>query len=79
MKRIWQVMSILLIASVAFTQSSDELKRERGGANSAAKDALEGKAPPKFKMEEWQNIEKAPKEWKDLKGKVVLLDFWAYW
>jgi thiol-disulfide isomerase/thioredoxin len=40
-------------------------------------DAMEGKAPPALQVENWINS----KEMKlaDLKGKVVLLDFWATW
>lgn len=39
--------------------------------------ALEGKAPPPIVSSEWLNSK--PLSWAGLKGKVVLLDMWAYW
>ena len=71
-------VAIALFASVAFV-SDDGLKRERGGETDAAKDAMEGKAPPKLDMEMWMNVGDKPPTWKSMKGKVVILDFWAYW
>lgn len=56
----------------------DGFQRERGGTTGAAKDALEGKAPPEL-AGEWFNTNGKKLDWKALKGKVVLLDFWAYW
>ena len=72
-------MAAAIVVCCAFV-SDDGLKRERkGGESDATKDAMEGKAPPKLEMEKWMNVgEKAP-TWKSLKGKVVVLDFWAYW
>ena len=72
-------VSIALVAAVsAAPEPQDQFKRESAG-NAKKQAALEGKKPPKFKVESWQNIAKTPKSWADLKGKVVLLDFWAYW
>jgi thiol-disulfide isomerase/thioredoxin len=39
-----------------------------------AKNDLRGKKAPEFSVEQWMNREKV-----DLKGKVVLVDFWATW
>jgi len=41
-------------------------------------DKLEGKpAPPLAPLSEWTNSEAV--DWKDLRGKVVLIDYWATW
>ena len=68
-----------LVACTAF-QAQDGWGRERGGETDAGKNALEGKAPPiKLEMTAWANGPEKPPTWESLKGKVVLLDFWAYW
>ena len=45
------------------------------------KDALEGKAPPALQVAQWKNTGKKNKALKlsELKGKVVVLDFWGVW
>lgn len=40
--------------------------------------SLVGKAAPALKVESWLNT-KAPLVLSKLKGKVVVLDFWAHW
>ncbi|MCH7903585.1 MAG: hypothetical protein IH944_03355 [Armatimonadetes bacterium] len=90
-------LAVALFACTAFL-SDDGLKRERGGEKDAAKDAMEGKAPPKLDMEKWMNVprsdspsspwgswlwqkreESTVPTWESMKGKVIILDFWAYW
>lgn len=73
-------LAVALFACTAFL-SDDGLKRERSGTpeKNAAKDALEGKTPPKLDMEKWMNVGDKPPTWKSMKGKVIILDFWAYW
>ena len=98
-------MAAAFLACTTFV-SDDGLQRERGGGESdTAKDAMEGKAPPKLDMEKWMNLPKSQRKkpalfwplgrtsswptdrskgpasptWESLKGKVIVLDFWAYW
>lgn len=70
-------LGVLLVASSA---GADDFKRERGkgDAKDAAKDALEGKVPPKLAVGSWMNTEGALKL-ADLRGKVIVLDFWGVW
>jgi cytochrome oxidase Cu insertion factor (SCO1/SenC/PrrC family) len=58
--------------------AQDGFERERGRASDDAKNALEGKTPPALAGEWFQTNGKAL-DWKALKGKVVILDFWAHW
>ena len=58
--------------------ADDKVKPEwREGDERAEQDKLEGQAPPVLAVKEWTNG-KAVKL-ADLKGKVVLIDFWATW
>ncbi len=59
----------------------DDFTRERGRdeKRNAAKDALEGKAPPALQVSQWMNTPKSGLELSKLKGKVVILDFWGVW
>jgi hypothetical protein len=54
-----------------------DLSRERNGKTDELKNSVEGKAPPKLVASDWQNTKSL--DWKALKGKVVVLDFWAFW
>ena len=74
------VISLLATASVlAFAITADDFKRERGGKGDEVKNSFEGRALPAMEFDGWLNIDKTPKSWDDLKGKVVLIDFWAHW
>jgi len=47
--------------------------------------ALAGKEAPDLHVSDWMNVDKELMnvedgfEWKDLEGKVVLIDYWATW
>lgn len=65
-------------------ERGDELRRERDRGNSernALVDSLEGKPAPKIAdAAQWMNTpDGKPLSWKDLDGKVVLIDFWGAW
>ena len=78
MLRILTLAAAAVICT-AFTLQGDGFARERNGDSAAAKDALEGKAPPKLTTSEWLNSGAKAPNWANLKGKVVVLDFWAHW
>lgn len=53
---------------------------ESAAAEALAEKPREGQAPPELKSATWLNTaEGLPLSWDKLKGKVVLLDLWAYW
>jgi hypothetical protein len=56
----------------------DPFPREGKPAQRVKKDALEGKAPPALAVTAWRNTN-GPLALADLRGKVVLLDFWGVW
>jgi hypothetical protein len=70
----------LCLAGAVLAQDppKDPFPREGKPAQRAKKDPLEGKAPPALAVGSWLNT-KAPIDLTDLRGKVVLLDFWGVW
>jgi hypothetical protein len=72
--------AFLLVGLLILLRAPDDFKRERGGPSDNVKNAAEGKAPPELKADKWLNTPgEKPLTWKDLRGKVVLVDLWAYW
>lgn len=72
------VALIAVAAGFAGFSAQDGFERERGRPTDAAKNALEGKAPPEL-AGEWFNHKGKGIDWKSLAGNVVILDFWAHW
>jgi thiol-disulfide isomerase/thioredoxin len=70
------LIAIALLGLAVPLLAADDFKRE--GAREA-KDPLEGKAPPAFYVKEWMNTNGKELRWEDLKGKVVVIDFWGVW
>lgn len=79
MRLLGTLLLVMAIVSVLASAAFQDFKRERSGENAKLKDALEGKPPPALKAREWVNLTGDAPTWKSLKGKVVLLDFWAWW
>ncbi len=70
---------IASMATLAGFALQDGFRREGEGAVRAAKNALEGKPPPALQVANWMNTKGKPLKWEDLKGKVVLINFWGTW
>lgn len=92
MRRIWK--SWIAVATVAVTVVCCAGPEQTSGptpSNAASpsqdkqaaafdKNHPVGQAPPTIDSKTWLNTDDGkPLAWKDLKGKVVLLDLWAYW
>jgi hypothetical protein len=70
----------LLLGLFLLLQPADDFKRERNGKTDNIKNAGEGKAPPELKAGKWMNTpDGKPLTWKEMRGKVVLIDLWAFW
>lgn len=79
-KTVWVACAVAAgLLAAGFGWQGDGIGRERAGTTGALKDALEGKAPPALKATSWRNLEGKAPTFEGLKGKVVLLDFWAHW
>jgi hypothetical protein len=79
MRRIIQTIlagtaSIIVVGAIGFQK--DGIRRY-ADENDSKQRAWEGKAPPALVASEWVNSK--PLSLAKLKGKVVLLDMWAYW
>jgi peroxiredoxin len=60
-------------------QPKADFQRKGTKAERAAKDKLEGKAPPPWTVFDWTNTGDKELQPTDLKDKVVLLVFWGVW
>ena len=68
-----------MLVALRSLPSQVEAESTRRRLLEAARDPLRpGVSPPALKVTGWQNVEEAL-DWKALRGKVVLLDFWATW
>jgi thiol-disulfide isomerase/thioredoxin len=74
--------SLALVFSLApmlfADDAKDDYQRERKEGDTS-KDELEGKTPPELQVKDWLNTEGKELKLADLKGKVVVLDFWGVW
>jgi len=65
----------LSMSSVSAKDGDEKFKREQGEKLLH----LEGKAGPLLDVDDWQNSKAGALKLADLKGKVVVLDFWGTW
>ena len=72
---IWLGLALLL-ATPALA-NDDGFGRE--GKDRTAKDALENKPAPALHVSDWMNSQAGGMRLGDLRGKVVVLDFWGTW
>ncbi len=71
------MLAVLGLAVPALAQ--EPFPREGKPAQRQAKDALEGKTPPALSVADWRNTDGKALSLAELRGKVVLLDFWGVW
>ncbi len=71
-----RLIGLLAVMGMAFPVPQDDFKREGKGERRAALDKMEGAKAPEWQVEEWISGETTLKE---LRGKVVLIDFWGTW
>lgn len=77
MRNVIFSLALACLASIAVLAQDKEFKRYDGG--SPKRQALEGKAALPFGGNDWFNTAGKALNWNSLKGKVVVLDFWAHW
>src|SRR5438445_2375247 len=73
------VSLVVALAVAAGAGGADDFKREGTPAQRVEKDAMEGKAPPALEVKGWLNTGGKPVKFEELRGKVVVLDFWGVW
>ena len=78
MKTIAKLTAVACLALPLLAQG-DDFKREGKPEQRQKKDPLEGKAPPALQVTGWINTDGKPLKLDELRGKVVLLDFWGVW
>ena len=70
---------LLLLMMAGTAAGQDDIRRERTGEFGPAKERLEGRVAPALRVTDWMNISGEQLSIADLKGKVVVLNFWATW
>ncbi|MCH7727397.1 MAG: TlpA family protein disulfide reductase [Planctomycetes bacterium] len=74
-----QRMSLAFVILLFGVANAEDFKREGTGEKRVKKDEIEGKTPPALQVDNWQNTDGKALSLTDLKGKVVVLDFWGVW
>ncbi len=80
MNSIWTRVGLALcLVGITTAQQQDPFPREGDPAQRAKKDPLEGKAPPALHVSDWLNTDGKALSLAELRGNVVLIDFWGVW
>ena len=75
-RRFWCFVAFLVVTGVPIQLSAEETRMARPMATAVARLPIEGKLPQLDKAGGW--INSPPLRASDLRGKVVLVDFWTY-
>ncbi len=73
------MLTAIACLALPLCAQGDGFERERKAGKTSPKDALEGKAPPALQVTNWMNTDGKPLRLAELRGKVLLLDFWGVW
>lgn len=71
---LWMAVIGLTACVCVDRLGADDFPRE---GQRVAKDRLEGKTPPALDISTWVNVQGQIPNWTNLKGKVVVIDFWG--
>ena len=71
------LLAVGAFATFLLTASAAEAPQVEANRNRSALDAMQGKPAPALALKDWINSK--PLTMADLKGKIVVLDFWATW
>ncbi len=71
------LLSVGVFLTFLITASAAEAPQVEANRNRATLDAMQGKPAPALAVKDWINSK--PLTMADLKGKIVVLDFWATW
>ncbi|MCA9001656.1 MAG: hypothetical protein KDB61_07025 [Planctomycetes bacterium] len=75
--KAWITAGLLLCLTTAGWAAGDDFRRE--GNKIVNREALEGHPPPALQVTGWMNTNGKPLTFEELKGKVVVIDFWGTW
>ena len=79
MRRLLLPNLLLLFLTGCLAAQSEDFRREGNAKQRALKDPLENRLPPALEVKGWLNNGGKDLKLEDLKGKVVVLDFWGVW
>lgn len=71
------IVSLLAVTTVGITQEKGQVRLEGDPARREKLAAIQGKPAPEIEAAAWMNGK--PVRLSDLRGKVIMLDFWGKW
>lgn len=73
------LLTLSVVCPLYLLAEEPDFKREGDAEKRALKDPLEGKPPPELQVTSWLNSDGKALTLKELRGKVIVLDFWGVW